>query len=270
MRIAHRIGINPDSNQQNILTKAGISLPVMNSTVSNFFSFILYEDSKEYIKLKPYFEKWQVMDMIGTEFADEEVESAEILVANAQWLNGCPQPEEKFSYIGLTYSDEGSCKACGIRGAQKAPFRLKKEPNWGNKKIFHLNWVFDEFFVRRDVYETFFKKYGIEVMPVLLHKKDTVIESTVQLIVPEVEVPLVLDNFDYEVCGVCGVKKYAPYFRGFFPGFKGAISNLFMWKSKERFGTGANAFKRTFLTKEVRRELINNKMKMDFIPTKQG
>lgn len=268
MRIVHHIGVNPDIKQKKILTQIGIKVPDLNNPVTNFFAFDVYEDSKEYELLRKYIIEWELLDMIGTEFTDEEINNAAILVTNAQWLNGYPQPEQNFEYLNKTYDFPlGSCKKCCIGKIQKDHFRIRKEPNWGSKKIFHLNWVFDELIVRKEIYENIFKKYGISSNPVNLYKKETTVENTVQLIIPEVNTPLKLDEFPYEIIKVCGHKKFVPYFKGFFPSFEATV-NLPIWKSKEWFGSGGSAFKRIFVTQSVRQELLAHKIKMDFVPVK--
>jgi len=64
---------------------------------------------------------------------------------------------------------------------QKAPFRMRGEPKWGTKHILQMNWVFDEFFVRIEVWDKVFRKFGIEKLPVVQHKTDKPLESVVQL-----------------------------------------------------------------------------------------
>jgi len=268
MRIVHHIGINPDKKQKKFLIEIGIQVPELNNPVTNFFAFDVYEDSREYERLRKYIIEWQLLDMIGTEFTDEEINNATMLVTHAQWLNGFPQPEQDFEYLNKTYDfPPGACKNCRLGKVQKEFFRIHKKPNWGNKKIFHLNWVFDELFVRKDIYEAIFKKYGLAVNPVKLYKKEIIVEDTVQLIIPEVDIPLKLDEFPYETNNVCGHKKFVPYFRGFFPSFDGPI-DLPIWKSTEWFGSGGSAFKRIFITQKVRQDLLTYKIKMDFVPVK--
>ncbi len=261
MKIIHKIGINPDNYQKQKLCDIGI-----NVSQNSFQTFEIEENSEQFMRLKPYIEMWELPDMINTEFTNRELNAALLLVYNFTWVNGYPQPEDDFGYIGTTYKKEGYCKTCGTGLIQQAPFRLKKEPNWGTKKMFELNWVFDEIFVRKEVYEEIFKKYGIEAMPVFLYKKDVVIENTVQLNIPSIKVLSDLEKQPFEICKTCGTKKYNPQIKGFFPPFKAPVEGLQIFKGQEYFGSGASAHKKIFLTQELYKEMQKYKIKSEFIP----
>lgn len=270
MKIIHHIGASASGKEVSILKAIGIVIPEFKKdAITDAFYFDLEESSEQYQKLLPYIMEFKLFDTVYTEFTDDEVNSANILVTNAKWCNGYPQPQENFSYLSTTYEyPSGSCKNCNIGKVQKEPFKLAKTPNWGSKKIFHLYWVYDTFFVPLYVYETVFKKYNILYKPVLLYKTAQIIEDTVQLVLPIIESELALDNFDYEVDKICGNKKYAPYFKGFFPNFKNAPKDLHMWQSKEWFGSGGESFRRTFITQQLRQEFLKYKLKVDYIPLK--
>jgi hypothetical protein len=203
--------------------------------------------------------------MIITEFTDEEINTSEILVIQAQWLNGYPQPESSYRQVMYDYPVDAPFNGfIGVK--QKSLFFLKKEPNWGSKKIFQLNWIGDEIFVRKDIYNEIFRKYGLEAKPVLLYKKNTVIEDTMQLVIPETTVSLRLSDFKYAMTPN-GNKQYVPYYHGFFPNFESRI-NLHIWKSKEWFGSGKQSFKRIFITQQLRQEFLKHKLNVDYIPVR--
>lgn len=225
----------------------------------------LYENLKSFIQ-----DKTDGNISYGTIYDNKEINNASLLVYNATGADGYPQPEDDFGYIGTTYKKEWYCTVCGTGLIQQSPFRLKKAPKWGNKKMFELNWVFDEIFVRKDVYEEIFAPIGIKSYPVLLYKKETEIEDTVQLIITEVETPLDLENQPFEICPVCNTKKYHPQIKGFFPPFKGAVPALPIFKSKEYFGSGASAHNKIFMTQELRQKMLKHKIKSQFMPTENG
>jgi hypothetical protein len=80
-----------------------------------------------------------------------------------------------------------------------------------------------------------------------------VIEDTVQLIIPETEVPLNLEGYPFEICD-CNRKRYDLINKGFFPSFIEDVGDMKIFKSKEWFGTGASAkiyFYRTVIKKRV-------------------
>lgn len=264
MKIIHRIGINPDEKERRIMQEIGIPVPL-----NEFFVFELEEGSEKFIRLKPYIDKWRLPDMLRTEYTKQELNAASYLNFLPLWFNGYPMPDYDNGYIGTTYQKHGYCETCGTGLVQQSPFRLKKSPNWGPKKIFTLYWVYDEFFVRKDVYEAVFKKYGIESMPVLLYKKDLLIEDTVQLIIPSIQVPSNLEGQPYEICKTCGMKKYNPQIRGFFPSFKDSVTGLHLFKGMEYFGSGGESFKQIFVSQELRQEMLKYQIKADFAPVSQ-
>lgn len=262
MKVIHRIGVNIDDNRRRVLGEMGIPVPSNNG----FFSFDLEEGTERLIRLKPYMVKWQLPDMIRTVFTKQELDSATYLTCFPLWTNGYPMPDDGLGYIATTYQKQGYCKVCGTGSNQQSPFRMRKTPNWGSKKTFGLNWVFDEIFVRKDVFEMVFEKYGIEAMPVLLYKKDSLIEDTVQLIIPSTTVPSDLKGQPYEICKTCGIKKYNPEIKGFFPRFTNSVSGLHMFKGVEYFGSGANAYKQIFVSQALRQEMLKYQIKLDYVP----
>ncbi len=224
------------------------------------------EEGELYHKLKPYLEKIGTTYSVGTLYDVNEINSAKLLVYNGTWSNGYPQPEDDFGYICTTYKKAGCCKSCGTGLVQHEPFRLKKEPVWGNKKLFDLNWVFDEIFVSRESYESIFKFFSIGCKEVRLYKKETTIQNTVQLEIPTTAVEINLQNQPYEICKVCGTKKYNPQIKGFFPKLSASVIGMHCFKSAEYFGSGASAHKKIFMTQELRQAMLKHKIKSQFIP----
>lgn len=265
MKIKHRIGITIDKYQRKILIEIGL---IERNNQEEFFVFELFDDDVKYQSFKKYINEWNLPDLIETEFTTSELNSASLLVYNYTWSNGYPQPEDDFGYIGTTYKKEGYCKSCGTGLVQQEPFRIKKEPVWGNKKLFDLNWVFDEIFVSKEAYETIFKGFGIGCREVRLFKKETAIQNTVQLEIPTTSIEINLENQTYEICNACGIKKYSPQIKGFFPKLSAPVTELHCFKSVEYFGSGANAHKKIFMSQELRQAMLKNKIKSQFMPVK--
>lgn len=239
--------------------------------VSEGFSSFTIEENETYLKLKPYLDKWNVSDIVVSSFSLDEENQASRLVVLSPWANGYPMPDNDNGYKKTTYTDSDYCNTCGVRLVQKEPFRLKKVPNWtGHKKMFSLNWIYDELFVRKDFYEDLFKPIGIKGEKVLLYKKETVIEDTVQLIIPETEVSLNLEGYPFEICKDCGYKRYNLINKGFFPSFKEDVGDMQIFKSKEWFGTGASARKYIFVSQALRKEFLKLKIGANYIPCESG
>lgn len=260
MKNLHNIFLSWDKDQVKILWQFGVKAEL------GYFSFWL-EENETYWQLKPYFDKWGVQETIISKFSDEEKDAAKQLVFLSPWANGYPMPDNDGGYRKATYDDSDYCNTCGRGLKQKEPFRLKKAPNWsGHKKMFSLNWIFDEFFVRKDVYESLFKPIGIKSEKVLLYKKETVIDDTVQLIIPEMETSLTLEGYPFLICKDCNRKRYDLINKGFFPSFKDDVKDIKILKSKEWFGSGASARKYIFVSQALRRKFVKHGISANYIP----
>ena len=256
----HKISFDWKQSQIAILNQYGIKVE------SGYDSFWL-EENKIYFKLKPYFENWKVSETVISKFSSEEENNAKRLILLSPWANGYPMPDLDFGFRRTTYDDSDFCSNCGVGLIQKEPFKLKANPNWGSKKkMFSLNWIFDELFVKNIFYEDLFNKYGIAKEKVLLFNEESVINDTVQLIIPITEISLNLEEYYYEICKICSRKRYDLITKGFFPGFNGDVNNLHLLKSKEWFGTGSNARKYIFISAELRQKILDSKMRPNFIP----
>lgn len=260
MKNLHNIFSDWDKKQAAILEQHGINIEL------GYYSFWI-EENELYGKLKPYFDKWDIKETVVSKFTEEEENNAKRLILLSPWANGYPMPDSDNGYQKTTYDNTEYCNTCGMGLKQKEPFRLKKAPNWsGHKRMFSLNWVFDELFVRKDFYESLFKPIGIKSERVLLYKKETVIEDTVQLVIPETDIVLTLEDYSFEICKDCNRKRYDLINKGFFPSFKEDVSNMQIFKSNERFGTGANARKYIFISQTLRKELLKAKISANYIP----
>jgi hypothetical protein len=132
--------------------------------------------------------------------------------------------------------------------------------------MFSVNWVFDELFVREDLYEAVFKRIGIAGEKVLLYKKETQIEETIQLVIPDTDTSLCLDGYSFEICNECGRKRYDLIREGLFPAFRSEPKEKNIFKSKEWFGTGASARKYIFISQEIRELLTKSKGDINYLP----
>lgn len=260
MKNVHTIYHDWDIRKTKVLEKYGLA-------VAPGFNRLVLEEDEIYQKLLPYFVEWKVNDYVISKFSDTEFDNAIRLILLSPWANGYPMPDGDGGYKRITYNNSSYCNTCGIGLVQKEPFRLKQAPKWsGHKKMFSLNWVYDELFVKKDFYDELFKPLGIQSKEVLLYKKETVIEDTVQLIIPEVNVSLNLEGYQFQICKDCNRKRYDLINVGFFPSFYESPGSLQIFKSKEWFGTGASARKYVFVSQEFRRELVKRKVSANYIP----
>jgi len=213
---------------------------------------------------------WGIQKFVGTTYDKKDFQNCSLLVYVGVWENGYPMPDNNREYINLTYNTDEYCEICGIGKKQKAPFRVKSEPRWGNKSMFELNWIYDEIFVRKDIYESLFKNAGLNCREVLLYKKEKVLENTVQLEIPKITIPLDIGNQPYKICEKCNRKKYSPQIRGFFPSFEQAITDLQMFKCSEYFGSGCEAHNKIFITRKLWEEIRLLKVKPNVWPVQSS
>jgi hypothetical protein len=158
------------------------------------------------------------------------------LLMEPAWHHGYPEPSAEFAYMERTF-DMQTCCPCGLgERRQVAPFQMKREPRWGRRSILKLNWEFDEFFVKPEVWETCFRPFGIGKMPVFHHRTGNELVSVVQLKISE-EAEVHVKGLKFKTCKLCGGRKYMPVDGCRFPGPKQVIAPMF--HSTERFTDSA-------------------------------
>ncbi|MDH7447549.1 hypothetical protein [Aquimarina sp. 2201CG14-23] len=260
MKIKHRISNNWESNQSKIMQKHGFSV--------EGFDSIEIEENNVYFEIKPYLDKWNAMDIRYPEFTKKEIKDSLLSAKNGSHNHGYPMPDDDLGYLNLTYDLTNYCESCGIGLKQKDSFRIKNTPKEGKKRMFQLIWVNDEIFVDTSLFNEVFKPLGIKSKKVLKYKKEIAFENVVQLVIPETEENLNLKDNPKEDCCECNNWKYQPMPQGFYPNYLNTIAPIF--KSKEYFGSGASAFKRIFIVKELRDKLIELKIEKInwYVPTK--
>ena len=197
-----------------------------------------------------------------TTFTPNECRQADWVTVNPSWHWEYPKPDDDFGYLQVTYDLTHYCENCGIGQRQKAPFHVKSEPKWGMRNMLQLNWVFDEYFVRPEIWETVFKPFGIGAYPVLHHRSGQELKTVVQLKIDcELTVPLQLEGYSYEVCLECNRRKYLPISCGRFPAMTGVTADLTAVKSREYFGSGHSGFHEVFFSNALYRNCIEHKVK---------
>ncbi|WNB17008.1 hypothetical protein [Marivirga arenosa] len=258
MKIEHRITLNVDGQQREMLGSCGIRLD------EGFQTFVVEETHKHWNEIKRMLIAWEASDVVETKFTKAEVRKSVSAVVYPKWINGFPQPED--DYLEQCYDLSDYCSSCGIGKVQKSPLRIKVEPKWGKKSIFLLNWIFEELFVKAELYDQLFKPLGVESEKVIIHKTGKVSSSVVQLILPTTSYSL--DDMNYypsQSCQLCGRVKYLPIAKGFFPTLV-SKDPLPIFKTQEYFGSGAAADKRIIVGSELKDRLVENNCNVNFHP----
>ena len=257
MKIFRQITSNWDENQVEILRQHHIKVE-MGINRFNIYDLGLYTE------LKPLFIKWGVLfDFLSTDFSKKEVSSAEYVIINRWNDYGYPMPDNDGSYLYYTYETKDMCRTCGVGKVQKDDFRVRKtskHPIWG------VGWIYDEFFVRVDLYEKIFKPLGIACRPLRKYKDGSVIESFVQLVLPVIDEPLELSYYESLTCPECGETKYDAMTCGYYPLQEHPLP--FIYKSKEFFGSGFSANRKIFVSAYLRDLMIEKGMMkhQNFVP----
>jgi hypothetical protein len=134
-------------------------------------------------------------ELINLIFTRDETDSAEWLEVGAVGHHGYPQPEDDFGYLEATYDTGAYCRHCGIGAVQKAPFRLRAEPQASHSQFIQLNWVFDEFFVRKAAQEGIAAAglTGMEFIAPVLHKSGRPSGQVAQMRIAAVLDPALLE-----------------------------------------------------------------------------
>jgi len=262
MKIMHHIAANWTEEEAKMMKKFGFDVPITKDLQT-----MQIEENEAYFKLKPYFEKWHVVNLAYTEFTNEELDNAKVLAFTGSWEHGYPQPEKDFGYTKKTYDSSNYCKECGTGLKQKEPFQMKAEPKWGKHKLLDLYWIGDELFVEKEFYKKIFEPLAVKSKPVIIHKTNEEAETVVQLDIPTIEEKLSLDHLNLDECKNCKTKKYSPEIRGFFPEYSEEIPHD-IFKGQEYFGSGGMAFKRIFISQKLRQILLREKVvkATQFIP----
>ena len=260
MKITYSAYSDWDEAQRKILNAHGIQ-------TSEGYSRIdvdLTEENQEVINL---LDLWRVKKYVGSTYEKRDYDSSQLFVYVGIWENGYPMPDDDMGYLNLTYDIDNYCPECGIGKIQKAPFRIKNKPNWGKKSMFELGWVYDEIFVRIELYESLFAGMRINYRPVLLHKTGEIIKDVVQLMLPSADSNLLLSaEHTFEVCKFCKRKKWSRQIAGFFPGFDQLKNNPEIFKCQEYFGSGGEAHNPIVITKSLRDKLKEIKINPRLIP----
>ncbi len=256
MKIKRRISVNLNQNQVEYLNTFNIEA---NAGLSTFY----INDQFIYERVKAKLQEWFAVELIETKFTKDEMESASNYAINALWHNDYPQPES--TYIEETYNTDNFCEKCGIGLKQKDIFKIRKEVNWRNEKIMHLNWVFDEFFVPIHIYNSIFKSFGIEKKEVFIVKENKISKEICQLIISQTDRDLEMSpSIKFNKCS-CGRKKYFRIVDNFFPSYSKKYEYP-IFKTKEYFGSGHYAYNQIIISKNLYNLLKENNIKLLYTP----
>jgi len=261
MKIIHRLAFRYDSKIKETVTELGIPFKDGFICVCKIAeNDIRWSQLNELIN--PNNEGTHI---VYAEFTAKELGAANYLEIASKWHHGYPEPSDGNEYRELTYNLDEYCPKCGSGKRQKAPFRFKKSPVWGQKNILQLNWIFDEYFVKPEIWQAVFEPFGIGCRPVVLDKSGRELDSVVQLELTEQVELNNLDGAPFNTCDVCGRLKYLPLTGRFMPA--PAITNAAMFRSNQYFGSGASAWRMVIVSQELFAKAQNANLKgVSYVP----
>lgn len=241
MKIIHRVSVNANSDARDQFSAIGVDLS------PGFASFELEEGDARWPNVADLVARLGAVDVTRTEFTSRELDGAIALAMVPSWHHGYPQPQEDLGYLRVAYDLAEYCASCGTGLRQVSPFRMRTEPRWGRHGVLQLNWVFDEFFVKPEAWETAFRPHGIRARPVLDPQGRRELRTVVQLEVDERSSAL-LAGRPMSECRACGRVKYDPVTRGLFP----RVSiGAHIAKTEEYFGSGASAWRAVIVSADI-------------------
>jgi len=251
MKIVHSIGRRWEKDQVESLARFGIFVK------KDIFSYINLE-TVQFDLLKDVVMRSNRIYAFGADFDKTDLTSAEWLALTGLVTFGYPQPEDTFDFLDHVYDTSNSCKSCGIiLGTQKNPFRIKSDKT--KLQAFQLEWIGDEIFVTKELYEAVFLDLGIGSWPVIIHSTGTESKNVVQLDLPECTWDFDMTGMPFETCSNCGQKKFQVRPLDFLPSLNGRPPKG-IFRGREFYGSGGKADKRIYISQKLRQEFLERKI----------
>ncbi|MEL6942329.1 MAG: hypothetical protein AAFO82_06645 [Bacteroidota bacterium] len=259
MKILHRISVNIDLEKKTILSKFGINLE------EGFRTFSIDENDPKWNLIERHILEWQAGNYIETKFSKSELEQANYYKLDPSWHHSYPMPSHNYEYLGKTF--EIINFEYKVVSNQITNFEITSEPKWGKNDFLQLNWVFDVFFVKSEVWEKYLLPMNIQCMPVLDYRTKKELKSIVQIL-PQGKTKIsdtTVLNKNITING--NMDRYDPPSKGFFPSIEIPDKNWHFFSSKEYFGNGYSTFNSTFCSKEFYNIIKKYNLKgIDFRP----
>ena len=252
MDVEHRLTFHADEAIRERLRLVGVTASLGSNTV------LMRESDRRWAAVSQLFHNLEVVDFRLPHFTPQELDSAQAFGLSPDWHHGYPQPEDDFGYLPATYDLSGYCNACGAGAKQIAPFRMKREPRWGQRSILQLNWVFGEYFVTPQVWERVFRPIGVESCEVLSTGSLKALSTVLQIMVHDT-CDLEPDGLPFVDCPVCKRRRYLPVSADFLPAVTAV--NAHMAKSRQAFGSGASSWRWTVCSQALRHSLLRERVK---------
>jgi len=174
--------------------------------------FDISEDDPRWPKVSEIIKKNKIPTLARAEFTKEEILSAEWVWISPVYFEdeSFPEPHLDDSWKKMSFDYENECPDCGVGLRQKAPIRLKGEPNLKNNDFMSVFWAYP-IFARPEVLNTLMenKIEGFEISPVINHSSNTALETVKQMRVIDELLPCIIpDNLQREHRRCTHIKYY--------------------------------------------------------------
>ncbi len=266
MEIVHHFGIKlscDDERQEFVDIGIDLELGARVPSGNIITSFEIGEHDPQWIEARRLAAKFQITETVRTQFVQSEIDAAKVMCILASSHRGYPEPSEKHGFLAATFDLSDYCSKCGIGRRQIRPFRIKSVPVL-KRSIMQLNWIFDEYFVAREVRTAVFEPLGIDYWPVVLDRTGDEINSVVQLKISH-HADLNLDEANAIACSTCGRTKTKMDLRGFCPEPVSIPAPIF--KSTQYFGSDGAAFNTVLISSFLYKEIKKNSLRgVEFYP----
>jgi len=216
------------------------------------------EYAKDFEKAYQLTEEWGVSLKVGhAYFSKKEREKSAVLVSRG---GGPKTVKHDWDSLNRTYDFSRLCPKCGMDKIQIDPFYLCSEPKYNKVKVYPLDDIYDVFFAEKEWYRQYLAPLGIESRPVMIGvKTPRVSQTTVQLVIHDVESEMNMTPYEKYECNACGRIKYSPKIIDFYP-VPEVVPELPIFRSKEYVLTGLLAYRRVFITQQVWQLLVSHKV----------
>lgn len=271
MKVVHRVSFHPKHHPKvkKRFLKLGIELKELFMHGDPKYSlgchFDISEDDPLWPQVSKTIEKSKILTVPKAEFTREEISSAEWVRIDPVYFEdeGFPEPHLDDSWKKASFDYDNECPECGIGLLQKAPIRLKGEPNLENNDFMSIFWVY-AIFARPEVLDTMMENniQGFEISPAIDHSSNVSLKTVKQMkVINELSPGIIADNLQREARKCAHIKYYGishvvmKYQKSAFVNCPDLI------RTSEWFGTGHEAFQLVFASHKFVRVYMEHKWK---------
>lgn len=254
MKLDHYVAFNPSIEQAAQLQQFGMSIEA-----KQWCGFAIHSEDPSWPSIRQLLSDWGIESRVVIEYSENERRRSPYLQVRSGKGGIYPEPREDNGWESATYDLSRYCSACGSRAKPVHPFQMSTEPEFGRSDVVSFLWVYDELFVRSQIWKRVFEPFGIESLPVISHRTGLPLDTVVQPSINDISrFPLdARDKWESFVCSACGQKKNCgSQPTPFFPHFAGNPEGH-VFKTQELFGAGSISARAVVCSNELYRAIVS-------------